>query len=183
MGEWFQTIVDRDATESEAPVLGAAIQQWLVDEGIVSANATDCVLGSDRGFPPGSNYQKATGDSDDNLLCLATNGLEVITERTLYFSLGSGGLELVCSACSGRFELPDEWGDAVNEWYENKGPGLLACPQCGERRPITQWEHDPPCGFANLGFNFWNWPQLADDFVKEIGDRLGHRLVLVSGKL
>ncbi len=182
MGDWFQTVSDRDATESESQELGAAIHQWLVDEGIVSSDATDCVPGSDIGYPPGPNYQKATGESDDHLLKLATNGLDVITKRSVFHS-GQGGFELICSACSDRFEAPNVWGDAVSQWYENKGPGIMACPHCGGRQPINEWKHDPPWGFANLGFEFWNWPPLSDDFVQTIGERLGHRVVLVSGKL
>ncbi|MCA8986629.1 MAG: hypothetical protein KDA78_03255 [Planctomycetaceae bacterium] len=182
MGDWFQSVVDRDATESEAPELGAAILEWLVDEGIVTSDATDCVLGSDTGYPPGPNYHKATGGTDEHLLQLVTNGLDVITKRNVFHS-GQGGFELICSACSDRIEVPETWGDAVGEWYENKGPGLLACPRCGERQPINEWEHDPPWGFANLGFKFWNWPALTDDFVKDIAEHLGHRVLLVAGKL
>ena len=182
MGDSFQSIVDRDATEAEAPELGAAIHKWLVSEGIVSADASDCVLGSDTGFPPGPHYEKAVDGPDEHLLQLVTNGLDIIAERHVFYAC-QGGFELVCSACSDRFEAPDEWGDAVDEWYENKGPGLLACPRCGEAQPISYWEHDPAWGFANLGFEFWNWRSLTDEFVREFGKRLGHRVLLVSGKL
>ena len=182
MGTWFQSVVDRDATESLSPELGAAIREWLISEGIVSADATDCVLSDDTGYPPGPNYEKAVDCRDEHLLQLVTNGLDIITKRTVFHS-GQGQFELVCSTCSGRSEPPEEWGDAVGEWYDKKGPGLLACPRCGESQPIDNWEHDPAWGFANLGFEFWNWPPLTDEFVKRIGERLGHRVVLVAGKL
>ena len=38
MGDYFQTVVDRDATEEEAPILGKGIHEWLVGEGIVCAD-------------------------------------------------------------------------------------------------------------------------------------------------
>lgn len=182
MGDWFQSVVDRDATESEAPQSGILIQQWLVDEGIISRNASACVLGSDTGYPPGPNYEKAVGGHDDCLNLLATNGLNIITTRNV-FHTGQGGCELVCAACTERFEATDAWGDAVGEWYERNGPGSLACPGCGHSQPIDEWEHDPPWGFANLGFEFWNWPPLTEQFVQQFAERLKHRVLLVAGKL
>ncbi|MEX0728632.1 MAG: hypothetical protein WEB58_18080 [Planctomycetaceae bacterium] len=178
MSDHSQTVVDQDATESESPRLGAFIHQWLIDEGIVSADATDCVLSSDAGYAPGPNYEKATSVPKANLLSLITNGLDIITKRNIFDS-GEGGFELVCSACSHRFEGSDAWGDAVDEWYENRGSALLPCPRCGKSKLINEWEHDPAWGFANLGFQFWNWPQLSDEFIKGIGERLGHRVILV----
>ena len=35
MGDWFQIIVDRDATEEEAPALASSIRDWLISEGII----------------------------------------------------------------------------------------------------------------------------------------------------
>ena len=182
MGDWFQVIVDRDATEPEAPRLGAAVHEWLAAEGIVSLEPADCVLGSALGYPPGPSYGRAVVDPDDGLFTLAHNGLRIVTGRTV-FDPGQGGFELVCASCSNRSEVPDEWGEAVDEWCEARGRGLLACPRCGRSRPVTEWESDPPCVLAYLGFKFWNWPPLKEELVEEIGKRLAHRVVLVSGKL
>ncbi|GDY84963.1 hypothetical protein SAVCW2_41620 [Streptomyces avermitilis] len=53
MGDHFQTIVDLDASAGEAPELAARVIEWLVTEGIVLAERTDCVLGRPLGHPPG----------------------------------------------------------------------------------------------------------------------------------
>jgi hypothetical protein len=182
MGDYFQSIVDKDATETEAPSLGTLIRNWLVDEGIISSKATDCVLGSDSGYPPGPDYQKAIYEHDKQFLELWTNGLEIITKRHVFHS-GQGGFDLVCPACSTKVELNEAWSKAVNEWYKEDGKGWLACSQCGNLEVVNEWKHDPDWGFGNLGFTFWNWPPLTDEFVKKFGKRLGHRIVLVSGKL
>ncbi|MGW1658352.1 hypothetical protein [Streptomyces atratus] len=47
MGDHFQTIVDLDATEQDAARLGAGLLDWLIADGIVSAERTDCVLDND----------------------------------------------------------------------------------------------------------------------------------------
>lgn len=179
MGDWFQIIVDREASEEEAPALGSSIRDWLVTEGIIEATLTDCVLGSDLGYPPGPNHERAT---DEKVPELWTNGLDIITGRTVFHSTGVETY-LICSQCGERFQPPDEWTDAIGEWYDRRGPGLLSCIRCNYTEAITKWQHDPPWGFGNLGFEFWNWPPLNASFIEEVSKRLGHRVVYVEGKL
>ena len=182
MGDYFQSIVDGEATESESSRLGDLICDWLIDEGIISALASDCVLGSDSGYPPGPNHKKVTYEYDEHFLALLTNGLSIITKRYVYHS-GQGGTKLVCRACGARQKPNDEWSHAIDEWYKGNGKGLLACSHCGNVEAINHWKHNPNWGFGNLGFTFWNWPPLTDEFVKQFGENLGHRIIFVSGKL
>jgi hypothetical protein len=81
----------------------------------------------------------------------------------------SAGHYLIRSKCHKRFEeeVP-ELGDAVDDWYYKCGPGLLACPGCHSMLPITDWEHDPAWTFADLGFQFWNWPLISPEFIQAI---------------
>ncbi|MGI9421708.1 MAG: hypothetical protein ACR2PA_00770 [Hyphomicrobiaceae bacterium] len=183
MGNHFQTVVDRDATEHEVPELADRVLQWLFDEGIISRKMSQhCVIASEPGYLPGPKHDKIVTESDPNLMAPGgVNGLEIVTEKTV-FHAGQADIKLVCSSCSGRFDAPDRWGDAVGDWFDGD-PGLLPCPACGEVQPITEWKHDPNWAFAYLGFTFWNWPPLTDEFVAKAGYRLGHRVVLVAGKL
>jgi hypothetical protein len=182
MGDYFQVIVDKDATEAESLDLGDVVLKWLISEKIVSPSTCDCVLGTEVGYPPGSRYVTAVIEPCDSLIGLWTNGLDIITKRTVFHS-GQGGFELVCSSCFNRFEQGDEWGAAVDEWLDDKGPGLLACPRCKCVQAITEWKHDPEWGFGNLGFEFWNWPPFTEKFLEDISKLLKHRVVLVAGKL
>lgn len=182
MGDGFQNLVAPEIAAAQAQAAGDRMLQWLVAEQLVLAETKDCVLSDGVGHPPGPQYAKATGKADPHLLKGWTNGLAVITKRTVFHS-GQGGFELICSACKSRFEPPDGWGDAVGEWFEQTGPGDLACPACGVARPIDQWQHDPPWAFGELGFEFWNWPQLSQTFIGEFEKRLGSRIVHVYGKL
>jgi hypothetical protein len=181
VGDYYQTIVDRDVGEEAAPDLASAIRGWLIAEGIIGAATSGCALGGKEGYPPGPHYAKATERACPRLLQTRPNGLEIIPQRDVFYSL-TGEDELVCAACSRRFEHPEGWGDAVAEWYHRRGPGLLACPACGATRPITEWPHDPAWGFGNLGFQFWNWPRLKTSFIEDVSRRLGHRVVLALGK-
>lgn len=182
MGDYFQSIVDPEATEAEAPSLADRVLRWLIDEQIVASELTDCVF-MKPGYAPGPTYVKATGAPDVHVLKLRTNGLEVVSTRTVFHN-GGLGFDLVCAACGSRIEpMQGWWADAVGEWYDRAGPGMLECPNCQVARPVTEWQHDPPLGYGNVGFTFWNWPSLTDDFVASVGKLLGHRVLHVEGKL
>jgi hypothetical protein len=182
MGNHFQVIVDKEAQAEEAFGLAAHIREWLLGEGIIEGKTQGCVPGRDAGYPPGPNYALAIARPYARLREMAINGLAIITGRTV-FECGQGGFYLACDACSCRFEPPDAWSDAVAEWYHRKGPGLLACRHCGATQPIAEWRHDPPWGFGHLGFKFWNRPPLKQSFVEAVATRLGHKVVVVFGKL
>ncbi|MFF0030560.1 hypothetical protein ACFYS7_20635 [Streptomyces avermitilis] len=105
MGDHFQTIVDLDARAGEAPEFAARVVEWLVAEGIVLAERTDCVLGRPLGHPPGPNWRRAVGENPD---LDPSDGLAVHTRRTA-FDAGQGGPESVtCPRCGVTTELAGE---------------------------------------------------------------------------
>jgi hypothetical protein len=119
MGDSFQSIVDPVATEAEAPILAERILAGLVAEQIVVPEPSDCVLG--RGYAPGRLHENAMRTRYEPLLQLQTNGLEIISKRTVFHN-GGLGFELVCHSCGSRCEPPHpSWGDAVGEWYDPAG--------------------------------------------------------------
>lgn len=183
MGDWFQTIVDEEASAEEAETLANEIRDWLVGRGIIQATLTDCVLeGDGRGYPPGPNFEEAISPgAHHHFLHLRTNGLHLGIGRTVFHS-GQGETTVVCPKCQAPLDDHTKWVATIEEWYEGK-TALLRCPRCNASTPITGWVFDPPWGLGNLGFNFWNWPPLKDEFVSELGDRLKHQTVTVKGKL
>lgn len=193
MGDWSQTIVDAEAGPQDADRLAARVRDWLVSAGIVLAERTDCVLGSELGHPPGPNAGRALEDpsSDQGWQGLWTNGLDITVGRRV-FDAGQGEVEAVtCPHCAKRIRLDDDHGeawdlisDAFDEWLTGRD-GVVACPSCGREVEPAAWRW-PGDHFAlgHLGFQFWNWPPLKQDFVAEVGRRLGgHRVVLLEGKL
>lgn len=184
MGDWFQTVVDRDVGPDEAEALALQVRQWLVERGIVGPAATDCVLGADEGYPPGPNFLLAIDGPDHRLREMSVNGLQIVVGRTVFDS-GQGDIRIDCPGCGKAIDDSDaleEGGRAIGEWYDGE-EGMLRCPHCGGEAPVTECLFDPPWGFGNLGFQFWNWPPLHKTFVVELTERLGHRTVLVEGKL
>ncbi|MFC8668515.1 hypothetical protein [Streptomyces sp. NPDC057199] len=119
MGDHFQTVVDVDATADEARALAARVVEWLVAEGIVLGERTDCVLGQPLGHPPGPNWRRAVEESPD---WDPWDGLAVHTGRTVFDS-GQGGPESVtCPRCRATTPLSGEtYDEPYDEDYEASG--------------------------------------------------------------
>jgi DNA-directed RNA polymerase subunit RPC12/RpoP len=189
VGDWFQVIADVDATADEAEALGAATLAWLVDTGVVLGEATDCVL-ANVGYPPGPRYATAVTEVDPRLLTLRTNGVEVITGRTVFYSMGAD--HVTCPHCRHVIVLADDRADSIDPWRElsaiieawrDGDTGDYRCPTCRRVVGLNDWTWSPPWAFGYVGFKFWNWPQLTPNFLADVSTRLGHRTVHPHGKM
>lgn len=106
--------------------LAAETLAWLVEQDIVMATATDCVL-SGVGHAP-ANYASVVVAPSPLLYRLRTNGMSVITGRTIFYS---GGVErMVCPYCAAvitfAFDQPGpDWSNrcAGRETVGRCGPG------------------------------------------------------------
>jgi hypothetical protein len=150
----------------------------------VLAEATDCALGG-PGHAPGPRYLAAVTDADPHLLTLRTNGVQVITGRTVFFSMGAD--QVSCPHCGQVTTLDGtpEWQELSNTigvWYDG-GSGEQPCRGCGRTVGLNDWTWSPPWGFGHFGLEFWNWPELSPRFLAEVSHRLGHRTVYPCGKM
>lgn len=187
MSDSFQTIVDVDCLdEAEAASLGRRVLERLIARGIVEPEPANRPHVPEGGYPPGPRFVQALAeplsDDEEHVRTTLMNVVQIIAHRSVHHA-GEGGVELICPRCDARQEPPPEWGEAVGEWYDERGPGALACGACAEKTPVTEYAHDPPYGFSCLGISFWNWPPLSHALVHEVGELLGHRVIVVSGHL
>ena len=182
MSDYSQSVVFPSVGEEEAERLSNDLLAWLVSQNVLTSAPSDCVLGSSLGYRPGSNYVVATGEPDEVLLQLWTNGAEFSNKRTV-FDAGGNGFSLACRSCGVAFGNLPRWGDAVNEWLSSAGEGHLTCPACAAARPVEEWLYDPPYGFASLGITFWNWPSLNEGFVQELSARVGHLAYVIHARV
>ena len=193
MGDYFQTIVDLDASPEEAAAYADRGLAWLLSEGLVLPDRTDCVLGAPLGHPPGPNWAGVCGPEDASWE--PGGGLDVQVGRTV-FSAGQGEPEAVtCPRCEATTRLiTDTWqsddeawepfGAALRTWDE-EGEADVVCPACAAPVPLPEYRWaDDFFAFAHLGFEFWNWPHFSDEFLTRFADVFeGHRTVRVWGKL
>ncbi|MFJ4341849.1 hypothetical protein [Streptomyces sp. NPDC088915] len=181
MGSHYQTIVDLDATPEEAEALGARVAAWLVEEGI--AVAEEGFSHHDRPvLTPGPRWSYVT----DERRWLSTDGLAIVTGRTVFFgSMGIGG-SAVCPHCAEVASGEDErlpFSEAMDTWYAT-GEAAVRCPACRRSVPLPAWEWENDFfAFAHLGIEHWNGPPLRPEFIAEVTRVLGHRTRLVAGKI
>ncbi|MEU3085027.1 hypothetical protein ACWCQ0_00260 [Streptomyces massasporeus] len=199
MGDHFQTIVDLDAGAADAERLAGRVVDWLVTEGIVLAERTDCVLGRPLGHPPGPRWASAVADLDADEE--PWDGLAVHTGRTVFDSGQDSPEAVTCPLCatttvleSGPYDddlLPepgeDPWprfATALTTW-QTTGDATVDCPVCTRPAPLPDWTWtDDRLALGHLGFEFWNWPELTDDFRTRLSGLLaGHRTAYVWGKI
>jgi hypothetical protein len=150
-------------------------------------------------FLPGpTSLLTAANTNDPYTLTFAPSNvgrLEMTIGRTVFYPFQGEPGPAVCPLCGYSVALIDsETGEmtndrqlfvaAITDWHSG-GPGAVACPNCGSAIAINEWkwQGEWPIAVGHLGFTFWNWPSLHPDFVGQMGDRLGHRVVTTRGKL
>jgi hypothetical protein len=197
VGDWFQTVVDVQARSQEAESLAELVRDWLISSGFVSADQTDCVLGSGLGYPPGPRADEVVDGVawSSPWQNAQANGLEIVVGSTV-FDAGQGEPAAVaCPHCTARVPLVDMGHEPIEEawkpfhdvlqgWSEGREVAV-ACPACAQDVPAQGWQWaDDYFALGRLGFRFWNWPPLRPAFVAEFTRRLGgRRTVLLAGKL
>jgi hypothetical protein len=180
MGDRFQIIVDRDVSSEGAPRLAEKVREWLVSRRIIEPELTDRALGA-LGHPPGPEHITVPETPSSEAFRYLTNGVEITVGRTFFWTPYT---DLTCRMCGAHFEpYGDKWVDAVGAWCQGDDAATFDCPECGQPERVAEWSGESPSGFGNLGLKFWNWGPLSASFVREVTELLGHRTVLVRGKL
>lgn len=154
------------------------ILKWLVSKDIVKAELSDCILGN-LGYALSDGAQYIVSEPQFLPYQLDTNGLEITTERTV-FDTGQNGIDrIICPNCTENI-VDNEWD--LDSWCQGFTNNLL-CPICGTESEIQQYVFEPQWGFSNLGFTFWNWPELKPEFIVELQEKLNCDLAVVRSHI
>ncbi|MER6316199.1 hypothetical protein ABT237_20795 [Streptomyces sp. NPDC001581] len=184
MGTYRQTVVDLDASPEEAAARGERGKRWLEAEGFIRPvpwrgevvylagprwrEAVDLVHWDWRARIEG--LEEEPGDE----LC-------VVVGRTVFYAGQGAAPSALCPHC--RSAAPDWPHEALDAWYTT-GAAELDCPACTHRAPLADWNWtDDYFAFGHLGFQFDDWPPLRPRFTTALGQELGHRIRVVSGKI
>lgn len=184
MSEHFQSVVFPDAPLESAHKLGVKLIGWMQQQTIIVALASECALG--KGYAPANRFyqvaESATDTAIPGLLELVTNGVRLITERTV-FHAGEVGFASICPRCGARCDSFEDVGDAIDAWYKGEQPKDVICHTCNHSDDLLGWCFDPMYGFGNLGLTFWNWPVLSSAFLDKLSASIQQRHVIVNGVL
>jgi hypothetical protein len=182
VGDFAQVIVAIDVPSGEAGARAERAVDWLVRSAIVERELSDCALGV-PGHAPASGFEDAcvteAHDDTSSTPRLRTNGMAVHVGRTV-FDTGDNGVELLCEHCAHRFE-PDveSWQDAVGAWWQGDDDATYRCPSCAFEQRLAEWDGPWAWAFGQLGFAFWNWPQIRPEFVEALAAAVDSRVRVV----
>ncbi len=196
MSDGFEMIVDSDVTIEEAAIVAESVLALLRAQGLVAGEANaHCVLAG-SGYQPGPALSKAyiPEAHEPPFWRLTTCGVEPRVGRDFnQWALGPSCEGFTCPTCEARFEPDDEdldpaVAEAIGQWMDESGPAIVPCPRCNKEMPITQWRCEPPLGFGNLSFVFWNWPPLCSpswqiDILDLVRKRTGHNVIRTHGRI
>jgi hypothetical protein len=176
MSDHSISIVPKQSAYPDKGIKAKEILEWLISLDIVKPTLSDCVLSSNDGYAISNGAKLISREPQYLPFNLATNGLEIITERQI-FDTGENGIDkLMCPNCNQ--DIASEDWDFLNEWSDNKSNNLT-CPLCNVGTVIHQFKFTPEWGFGDLGFTFWNWSSLTDNFIADFKQRLGCDINLV----
>jgi hypothetical protein len=154
-----------------------------------------------KGYKPGNKHVNVIG-YDENILSLKVCGVEVKIEREV-FNAGAftAMTKLECPNCNtNRFEgiTPQDFftdnctEEQLNKFntvfpefdkWSNNDKASLTCPHCSTESNLTDYKTDNSIAFSNLGFTFWNWPDLKEKFLIELKAEIGTDIVRMNGHL
>jgi ribosomal protein S27E len=181
MGDTSISIVPQNVNRKQAKKLSDKVVAYLIERKIISPYKSDCVLGEESGYPPGTKYKEALEESNNHFLELRTNGLQIVDNRQVFYANGVD--EIKCPNC-GTNNIESEWGEALDEWVNNTGNDKIKCLGCGHSFSIEEYIFEPAWAFGELGFTFWNWYGVfKESFLKDIEAVIGCKLKIVHSKL
>lgn len=176
MSDFSLSLVPKLAKYPNRQAKAADILSWLIAEAIVKPTASNCVLGEELGYAIDRQAQLVVNTPELLPFDTEPNGLEIITERTVFV----GELEaLICPNC-GSDIVAEEWD--LMPWFEQTSNGLI-CPLCSQIAEIHQYNFRPAWGFSDLGFTFWNWPAFTPAFIELFEQKLGCAVTLVYQRI
>ena len=184
MGDHYQSLVPKNVSSNDVAAFAERGTQFLIAREIVLPDSTDCILGDGGGYPPGPASDSVVQEPQrySHYKTLKTNGVQVIAKRTFFY--GWTDFPIQCPKCGADHKSHHYvWGDAVDQWYHGDDGALLRCTACGNATRVTEWEYRGQVAFGDLGFTFWNWPVLREDFVAEFSLMMQRCVASLCGKI
>ena len=174
----IQYVVDVEASLDEAPALAERVAENLINRGIVLRTPqVHSYLGQGARYAVGPNAG-SVATYNQGFPC----GFDIKIGRQFSWTGELGVNAIHCPFCDASHAPSDmDFPEALVEWCERVGPGLLHCSVCKSPASIANWRFEPTCGFGNLTLEFSEW-FLEEDFVEEISALLGHRIAWVKSQ-
>ena len=196
MSDWYEAVTVQNVVADQAASLAQSVVVSLAGEGIIESTLDpESVLGGDGGYRPGPRIVEVykRHNTEHEFWKLMTNGMEPCIGRwvnTLGLTCFDG---FMCGECGQQFApdddlVADPFAVAIGNFMDGEDDPAVACPACAVTSSVRNWQTSPHFGFANLAFQFWNWPPLGSESWKVdipaiIRATTAHEVILTYGRL
>jgi hypothetical protein len=168
------TVVEISLTGAEARARASEIREWLLGTGVIKPNPRLDPIDQPSEFAPGDAVRTATPDYPDawDGTPLANNGVDIITTREVHHPIENYEPPN-CPSCDAPLDGEFHQG-LIEPWLKGPEP-VVHCQSCGVATPLGDWPGEWTFQVGELAVRFNNWPPISDEFINDVGRRLGAR--------
>jgi hypothetical protein len=124
------------------------------------------------GGPAATTAFPGHADFFEQLGSVANTGVDIITERQV-FHPAENYEPPTCPVCESPID-EEAHHDLIDDWLSGPEP-MLKCPTCRSSALVGDWRGEWTFHVGELAVTFNNWPPLSDEFMENLGRRLGTR--------
>ncbi|KQN65219.1 hypothetical protein ASF04_20135 [Duganella sp. Leaf61] len=188
MSTWNQAILARAVlAPDQAKQLADKVIAWLADEGIILDAPSNCDFDDSLCYPPGPDFLKVHNLEDlgpdptrfADSYRVGMRDMRLVLGRGPVFNAQGRFLSAHCPSCQQPVQV-DDLLRSGESWISGECD-VMQCPHCEVDCELPLWEHDD-IAFVMLAFEFWDWAVLSERFVASVGDKLGVKVTLLTGK-
>jgi hypothetical protein len=184
LGTYYRTLVAADLPLSEAEERAARLREWLTARNIIAPEPME--------FDEKRNvvwYREREGADSVTVMSPAErrsrgdfrgNGLG-IGVGWQYAHPCMGEITLHCPQCAWMNDIGMAWR-VLQNYHERREPTHPTCSLCGFNGELMQWHLHPPFAVGHLAVCLRDWPELKDDFLRELRGRVGNRVRYIEAK-
>jgi hypothetical protein len=175
MSESAIIVAELSVSAQDAARRASALAEWLLHRGIIQVNAHRDPLRHPSQYIAGPNVIQAA-PGFDHMAGLHNNGVDIMSQRQAH-DPGGNYEPPTCPTCGNPLD-EDTHFELIGPWLDRAEPEVT-CTRCNSSALLGDWPGQWAIHVANLAARFNNWPALADDFTRDLGDRLGPRSRLI----
>lgn len=186
MGDHFLTLTPErlDIQPPEQDAMEKRVVEWMQKHGWVEKEKSDCTFKEGGGWrftPSGAEHIADERGRGLSIYGFNVEKFDGKRGKGVFTNL-EGGLEAAyCPACGGNVET--QFYDMVGGWCAAEGFPPVKCPLCGAESGIQDYRCEPPWGFSQIGFQFWNIGEITPEFLEEFAAMLGEPVRVVWASL
>ena len=201
MSDNYITICTEEEVDNPTE-LSKSVLNYLQQKNYVKSELSNCLLGLEGlGYEPGENHIEAIG-YDEDITRLASNGLEIKAERQVFDAMSFTAFnEMNCPECgNNRFEgiTPERFyteqctAEEIKRYHtvfeefekwNKREKTTLQCHHCNSSSSLEHYEIKGNICLSNLGFTFWNWPNIKQEVIDEIRKLVNCKLKVIQGHI